>query len=148
MIRSLVAAMSLAALAIGAVPEESQTRAAKLFESYVALEAAFDPSVADLYSDAAKIQNTRHYPNGRSRTNIFPTLAYKELIRKGMPLAKAVGDSNVYSDVSYTPEGEMFRIRATRYSNRKKYSSPISLLVGPVADGRWLIHEEISESRP
>jgi hypothetical protein len=54
MIRSLVATMSLAAFARGAVPEEAQTGAAKLFESYVALEAAFDPAVADLYSDAAK----------------------------------------------------------------------------------------------
>ena len=104
---------------------------------------SLDPSVAELYSDAAKIQN-----NGHSRTMTFPALAYKELIRKGMPRAKLLGDSNVYSNISYTPEGEMIRIKATRYSNRKKYSSPISLLVGPDAEGKWLIREEISESRP
>jgi hypothetical protein len=65
-----------------------------------------------------------------------------------MPLAKLRGDTNTYSEVSYSEEGSKVRIRATRYSNLKKYSSPISLLVAHDDTGRLLIYEEISESRP
>ena len=46
------------------------------------------------------------------------------------------------------PEGERVRITCTRFSELKKYSSPLSLLVGPDKDGKWLIFEEISKSQP
>jgi hypothetical protein len=65
-----------------------------------------------------------------------------------MPLAKEKGDRSTYSDVAYTQDRERVRITATRYSELKKYSSPISLLVGPSDDGKWLIFKELSESRP
>ena len=65
-----------------------------------------------------------------------------------MPLAKARGDRNTYSNVSYTREGQRFRIRASRFSELKNYTSPLSLLVGPSANGTWLIYEELSESGP
>lgn len=127
---------------------DSTAKAKDLFERYVALEHAFDPAVADLYSDDAKIQNTRTYPTGDKRTLTIPALDYKKLIRGAMPLAKARGDTSSYSDVKYTAEGDRVRITCTRFSGLKKYSSPLSLLVGADKDGNWLIFEEISESQP
>ena len=118
-----------------------------MFACYVALERAFDPAAADLYSDDAKIQNTRTYPTGEKRTLIVPAADYKKLIKGAMPLAKARGDASSYSDVKYTPEGDRVRITCVRFS-KLKYSSPLSLLVGPDKDGKWLIFEEISESQP
>lgn len=122
--------------------------ARKLFDQYVSLEKAFDPSTADLYSDDARIQNTRTYPDGTKRTLSMPALRYKELIRKAMPLAKARGDTNEYRDIKYMQEGSNVRITATRHSNLKNYDSLLSLLVGKTAAGSWKIFEEISESRP
>jgi hypothetical protein len=124
------------------------TKAKELFERYVALERAFDAAQADLYSDDAKIQNTRTYPDGQKRTVTFPPPEYKKLIKTAMPLAKARGDTSTYSDIKYTPEEDRVRIICTRFSELKKYSSPLSLLVGPDKDGKWLIFEEISESQP
>ena len=123
-------------------------RAHQLFEKYIALGAAYDPAVADLYSDSAFIKNTRRSPDGESRSMTLPALTYKSLIREVMPKAKEAGDSSSYSDVKYIPDGQRVRIEATRYSNLKKYSSPFVLVVGPSEDGTWLILEEISESRP
>ena len=40
------------------------------------------------------------------------------------------------------------RITATRFFELKRYSSPLSLLVGRRADGRWMIYVELSESQP
>ena len=122
--------------------------AKQLFQKYITLENKFDPSVADLYADDALIRNTRRYPNGQKRTIDIPALKYKELIRTAMPLAKARGDRNRYSQVKYKPEGNNVRITAMRYSLLKKYSSPISLLVGPNTKGDWIVLEEISESIP
>jgi hypothetical protein len=45
-------------------------------------------------------------------------------------------------------EGDGVRIKADRFSELKKYHSPISILVKPTPDGVWLIYEELSESRP
>jgi len=119
-----------------------------LFEQYVQLEHAFDPAAADLYADDAVIKNKRTYPTGQVRELTMPATTYKTLIRQAMPLAKLRGDTNSYSEISYAKEGSMVRIRATRFSNLKHYASPISLLVSPDDNGRWLIREELSESRP
>jgi hypothetical protein len=65
-----------------------------------------------------------------------------------MPIAKQRGDRSSYSDVTYALEGPNVRITATRFSELKRYSSPLSLLVGRRPDGRWMIYEELSESQP
>jgi hypothetical protein len=119
-----------------------------LFSKYVALERAFDPAVADLYSDDALIRNRRSYPTGEVRELTMPAPQYKELIRKAMPLAKARGDTSEYSSCAYKVEPRGVRVACQRFSNLKKYSSPISLLVGPTSEGKWRILEELSESRP
>ena len=131
-----------------AVAADSTAKAKELFERYAALERAFDPAAADLYSDDAKIQNTRTYPTGEKRTVTLPAPDYKKLIKTALPMAKARGDTSTYSDVKFAPEGERVRITCSRFSDLKKYSSPLSLLVGADSNGQWLIFEEISESRP
>lgn len=122
--------------------------ARQLFEQYVALGQAFDPGVADLYADDAVIRNKRTYPTGEVREVTIPAPNYKALLRQAMPFARERGDRSKFSDVSYTPEGERVRIRASRFSELKRYTSPISLLVGPAPSGKWLVYEELSESRP
>lgn len=127
---------------------ESIERAKGLFEEYVELEKAFDPAVADLYSDEAVITNRRTYPTGQVRELAIPAVPYKELLRQAMPLAKQLSDTNRYSDCSYRSLGEKVEIKCQRFAERKKYTSPIRLVVGPAATGKWVIHEEHSESIP
>jgi len=122
--------------------------ARQLFERYDALSAAFDTTVADLFSDSAMIQNTRRYPDGTSKVLTLPAPAYKDLIRKVMPLARARDDRNSYSRVTYVAEGPNVRIAGQRTSTMKKSTSPFSLLVGADEKGKWLILEEITESQP
>lgn len=122
--------------------------AEKLFTEYQELAGAFDPAAADLYCDTAVIRNTRTYPDGQQRTLELPAPRYKQLVRAAMPIAQARGDTNRYSNVAYRQEGANVRITATRYSELKHYSSPVSLLVGPCESGTWAVLEERSESRP
>ncbi len=143
-------AMMAVALLLAAPPPAPLVNPAApaLFERYVALEHAFDPAVADLYADTALIKNRRTYPTGQVREATLPATKYKEIIRTAMPVAKARDDRSLYSTVTYTPEGTGVRIKASRYSVLKQYTSPISLLVAPDPKGTWLIVEEITESRP
>lgn len=123
-------------------------KAKALFKRYVDLEHAYDTAAADLYSDDAVIKNKRTYPTGQVRELSVPAPQYKELIRQAMPLAKARGDRSTYSDCKYEEVGERVRITCNRYSELKKYTSPLTLLVGAGANGEWLILEELSESQP
>ena len=137
----------------GTKPKPAATAAAiaearRLFKRYVALEQAFDPAAADLYADEAVIQNKRKYPDGQVKTMSMPAPKYKALIRSAMPAAKARNDRSTYSDVRYSAEGAGVRITAQRFSELKKYTSPLSMLVKPDARGAWLIFEELSESQP
>lgn len=132
----------------GSASATSTDQAKAVFVRYVQLEHSFDPAAADMYTDDALIKNKRTYRTGQVRELTMPAPKYKELIRQSMPLAKARGDTNSYSNVSYTEEGSGVRVHASRFSNLKKYSSQLSLLIAPDKSGRWLIHEEISESQP
>lgn len=127
---------------------DSRARAEQLWNRYVALEAAFDPAVADLYADDAVIRNRRTYPTGEVREAAVPAAQYKLLVRQAIPLARARNDISRYSNCSYVADGARVRILCARFSVLKNYTSPISVLVGPGPGGGWLIFEELSESRP
>jgi hypothetical protein len=127
---------------------DARAKADQLWNRYVALEAAFDPTVADLYADDAVIRNRRTYPTGEVREATVPAAQYKLLVRTAIPLAKARNDISRYSGCTYAAEGARVRILCARFSVLKNYTSPISLLVGPGPAGSWLIFEELSESRP
>jgi hypothetical protein len=143
----LVTFIALFVVAAALTTETSHEDAMKCFERYVALEAAFDPSVADLYADDARIQNTNVSPDGQKRVTTMAAPAYKEQIRQTMPAAKPRGDISKYSDLNLTKEGDKVRVTAIRFSERKRYSAPLSMLLGPDGNGAWRIYEELSESR-
>lgn len=139
---------ALLAFASVAHSASSKEMAAAIFTQYQSLAAAFDPAVADLYSDNAVITNKRTYPNGEVKALSLPAKQYKELVRAAMPVAKARGDISTYTDIVYAVEGDNVRITATRFSELKKYSSKLVLVVGPNEKGDWQVCEEHSESRP
>ena len=128
-------------------PEAMLEAARDLFQRYTSLWAAFDPAVVDLYADDAVIRNHRTYPDGRVQERSLPAPVYKNIVAEAMPLARERGDRSEYSDVTYTIEGDGVRVEAQRYSVLKDYTSPLSLLLKPDADGTWYIAEEISHSR-
>jgi hypothetical protein len=131
-----------------ALSTDARAKAEQMWNRYVALEAAFDPAVADLYADDAVIRNRRTYPTGEVREATVPAAQYRLLVKQAIPIARARNDISRYSNCTYTPAGARVRIACARFSVLKNYTSPISLTVGPGPSGGWLIFEELSESRP
>ncbi len=129
-----------------AFAEDPPAQAKELFDRYVALDKAFDPAIADLYSDEAKIAITRISPEGEKRTSEIPASKYKDQIRLAMSMAKITEDKTAYTEVKYAQDGERVRITCVRSSGSLDPASALSLLVGPAPDGKWLIFEELAES--
>ena len=130
-----ILALALCQIAFAAVPKSAAPKAAAsqgnaiakakaLFARYVQLEHAFDPAMADLYTDQAVIVNKRIYKDGKVTSLQIPALRYKHVIRSGMAGAKKQGDISNYTNDSYAPEGSKVRINVTRYSVLKKYCQP------------------------
>ena len=132
---------------VSADNENTISNAKELFEKYVALEKAFDPALADLYADDARIENTFVKQDGTTRLVKIPAADYKKLIRTKMATVKARGATDTYYDVKYTIEGKLVRLNCLRLSQPNVSSTPFSMLFGPGKDGKWLILEEISQSR-
>lgn len=131
-----------------AAQSDSATRSARdFFQKYMELERAFDASQCDLYAADAQIKNTRLYPSGQNQVITLTGSEYKRLLRAALPLAKARNDVNQYSAISYQKEGNAVRIKCTRFSQLKQYSSPFELVIAPSGNS-WLITSEASQSKP
>ena len=147
-ITNLLASLALLFAAAAAQANEAIQQAQVLLTKYVETYHAFDPAVADLYSDEAVIQNTRTYPTGEVRKLAIPAPQYKALLRQTMSLAKQRGDRSQYTEPKFSQEGAAVRIHLTRYSELKQHTSPMVLLVAPDTAGRWVVLEERTESIP
>ena len=119
----------------------------KVFESIQRKADLFDSSFVEFYSDKAVIEYRRFYPNGKSKVMTLSGVQYKNLIKKGMPLAKAKGDKSEYRDVTYTKIKDGIVVKATRWSVLKKYGTPYEAHFSMV-EGKVMIVRELSESKP
>lgn len=85
---------------------------------------------------------------GKRGSPVQPPRASGASIQFTSQLPTRFSEEPKYSDIKITQEGDKFRVTATRFSNLKKYSSPLSLLIGRDKNDVWLIYEELSESQP
>ena len=119
------------------------------FQRYVELGDAFDPSVANLYSDKAIIHAYRVYPHGLERNMEMTGAQWKQLITKVMPLAKSQNDKSTFSKVEINEFDGGFKIKADRYSVRKCYTDTgYYMVVKPDGNGSLKIFEEYMETKP
>ena len=140
-------AFTLAAVSFARAGPEQEAK--DFFARYVALGKAYDPAVADLYSDEATIRTFRRYPHGVERALEISGIQWKALVRKVMPLAKAQSDRSEYKEPRFEVTGGKIKISAKRYSVRKCYWDPsYYLLLQKQPNGALAIVEEYSETQP
>ena len=138
--------MLLIAACASSEPDDPRIEAARdLFERFVDLGNAYDTRIADLYADDARVVLTAQNPDEKDEVTI-PGREFKELVRQMLPAAREAGEQNIYIDVTYWIEGDLVRIEATRRTSPSNYQAQHQLLVGPGADGTWLIREEVAVS--
>ncbi len=127
----------------------STDQADSFFNKYIKLGDDFDVSVADLYSDDAKIHAYRVYPHGLERSMEMSGEKWKRMIVFVMPLAKAKNDKSTFSEISIKKQGNGFKIKANRYSESKCYiDKGYYMVIEPDENGNLLIIEEYMETQP
>jgi hypothetical protein len=121
----------------------------QFFNYYITLSENFDPALADLYSDSAKIQTYRKYPHGLERSMALSGLQWKMLINKMMPIAKASNDRSKFSNIKITPIAKKYKIKADRFSTIKCYTDKgYYMVIEPKENGAFEIIEEYMETQP
>ncbi len=120
----------------------------EFFKNFVELGHNFDPAVASLYSDSAKIHAKRIYPLGLERGMEFTGAQWKQMATTVMPMAKAKNDVSTYSNTIITKQGNGYKIKADRYSALKCYTDRgYYLVIQPESEGQFLIVEEYMETK-
>jgi len=142
-----ITALLMAAAASAAIAGPAQDARA-VFDRYMALGEAFDPAVAQLYTDDAVIKGLIRYPNGTERGLKMSGAQWKKMVDAVIPLAKANNDISEYKDVRVEDIGGAIRISARRYSRVKCYWDPNHYMVlRKQPDGSMKITEEYMETQ-
>jgi hypothetical protein len=147
----LLRAVLLLALVLGCQDKSPtpEAQARRLFQNLIALERDYDPALADLYADSARIAKHRRLPDGSVQHGSMSGAEHKPMLRRWMPGAAQRGAHNEYSDVRYKDLGNGFvQITMRQRQLPKDFTTTVELVVGPDPNGRWLIWEDISEAPP
>jgi hypothetical protein len=105
-----------------AISKAEKKEARKFFDNYVTMSNNYDASVAELYSDTAKIHATSRSPEGKVSSVQFPAEKWKEIIVKAMPLAEKRGDISKYKRIKISEKDGKIKIKANRYSLLKCFT--------------------------
>jgi hypothetical protein len=117
------------------------------FKQYESLGHAFDPTVADMYSDEATIHTIRKTPDGVEQTLKMDGSKWKELIISTMEISQKRGDKNEFSNIAVAMDGDVAKIMASRYSTIKCFTDDrYYMRVKKQSDGVLRIIEEFSET--
>jgi len=128
-------------------PDASLERARQVIESYVNLERAYDPRLADLYADEAVIKANQVGPSGEPEWYTVQGWQYKRMLREAMPKSRSAGYKASYSGARYEMSGKHVRVSVVQYVDKTRSSNPIQWTIGPGRTSQWLILEEVSVRR-
>ena len=121
-------------IALAATPDDARTA----FNDWMTRGAAFDPSVADLYSPEARITLLRDGANAKALSGS----QMQALIRQTMDRAKATNDRSTFDQITVHAEGNGFRVQAHRTSARKCYTDTSFQQLWMEVEGALRIVEE------
>ncbi len=117
------------------------------FTQYQALSDAFDVSVAEMYSDDARILVLQKLPDGTQRTMEIAGQKYKTMLVDAMDVARKRGDQSKFSDIQITLDGATAKIKASRYAVVKCFQDTrYYMLAKKQSDGKIQIIEEFVQS--
>jgi uncharacterized protein YceK len=109
--------------------------AQRLFDTCSKLLQDQDPHLADCYSIDARVELAGAEP--------LRGADYKPALRAALARDTSDGVLVEWRNPSFAVEGERVRIAATRATSAVAARVPVTLVVGPCADGGWRILEEI-----
>lgn len=124
-----------------------QEEALKFFNNYVNASNSYSSSILNMYSDNAKIIRQVIKPNGQTVNVPFNVEDYKRQLKISSKIAKIKNYKNEYSDIHVTKVANGYKIDAMRKPSLSNYKLKSSMVVQKQSDGRWLIVEELMQTK-
>jgi len=121
--------------------EVAQARA--VFDRLVALEAAYDCALGDLYAEDGLVVETVVENGAPRRIHEIPASRYRAHLAKALDFARKADERFSHSDISLQHLGPGWvSVRSLRRSTRGRAPGPYELLIRRCADGAWRICKE------
>lgn len=141
-ILSLIIASTLAVFADG------RQEALSFFNSYVNAANTYSNSVGDMYSPNAKIIRQVIKPDGTTADAVTDTATYLKQMKLGQAGARIKGYKNNYTNISVTemPNGA-YKISSLRQPSGESYKLKTYMIVKKQPNGKWLITEEMMQTK-
>lgn len=124
-----------------------QEEALKFFHSFVNASNNYSPSLINMYSPNAKIIRQVVKPNGQTANAPFTMSQYATQMRLSSKVAKIKNYKNYYSNIRVTKVANGYRIDSLRKPSASDYKLKASTVVQKQSDGKWLIVEEMMQTK-
>lgn len=126
----------------------TKSEALEFFNSYIEAANTYNPSVTTMYSPTARIIREVVKPDGSTVTRVTNTQRYISEMKKGQSIAKIRHYKNYYTNINVTQTGtDTYKISSLRQPSGEKYKLKAYMVVKKQSDGKWLITEEMMQTK-
>lgn len=127
---------------------DNQSDALAFFNSYVNAANTYSQEIPNFYSPNAKIIRQVIKPDGELVNKETDTARYVSEMKKGQALAKMRKYKNTYSDINVSKINDnTFKVSSLRQPSGEDYKLKTYMIVQKQADGKWLIIEEMMQTK-
>lgn len=135
-------------LITGSVFAATALDAQNFFNRYVDAANSYNPVITTLYAPDAKIIRQVVKPDGTLVTRQTDTARYVSEMRKGQAIAKVRHYKNYYSNITVKPLGNnTFKVSSLRQPSGEKYKLKAYMIVKQLPNGKWIITEEMMQTK-
>ena len=139
--------LTFALISLSALADE-QKEALDFFNSYVNAANTYSPTVAEMYSPTAKIIRQIVKPDGTTANATTDTATYIKQMKIGQATAKLKHYKNTYTDVVVSDAGNgTYKVSSNRQPSGETYKLKTYMIVKKQPDGKWLIIEEMMQTK-
>ncbi len=118
------------------------------FNSYVQAANTYSPTVTGYYSPSAKIIRQVVKPDGSTANAYTDTATYIKQMKLGQASAKMRHYKNTYTNVTVTKVSEgKYKVSALRQPSGETYKLKTYMIVQKQPSGKWLIVEEMMQTK-
>lgn len=140
----------LAVITVGTSVFAASTKqeALNFFNSYINAANSYNPAVTTMYSPSARIIREVVKPDGTIVTRVTNTQRYISEMRKSQIVAKVRNYKNTYTNIKVEQTGtDTYKISSLRQPSGESYKLKAYTVVKKQPNGKWLITEEMMQTK-
>ena len=122
--------------------------ALNFFNSYVEAANSYSPTITSMYSPSARIIREIVKPDGSTVTRVTNTQRYISEMRKSQVVAKVRKYKNNYTNIKVEQTGtDTYKVSSLRQPSGESYKLKAYFVVKKQPNGKWLIIEEMMQTK-